>query len=114
ELMPAEAEIPRYLGGAMPAGLEVNAADLAIALKAAAGTHSVRRLALELNLDEIIVRYTIARLRAAGLVEIIGRDDTMPDPSSLPPPSLSKTGPIPGSPNSTPSGQPRYWRGRKI
>ncbi len=37
ELMPSEADIPRYQGGAIPAGLEVSAADLSVALKASSG-----------------------------------------------------------------------------
>ncbi len=119
ELVPSGAEIPRYLGGSIPAGLEVTAADLAVALKAAAGTHSVRRLARELNLDETMVGYTIARYRAVGLMEMVGRDETLPDATDkLPAPPADSVAPkndsIPGSPTSTPSAQPRYWRGRKI
>ena len=126
ELMPEEIEIPRYLGGSIPAGLEVSAADLAIALKAAAGSMSVRRLASELSLDEITVRYTVARLRAAGLMEMNGVDTTeiapVAKPPALPPP-LAAAAPvaapvpdeIPGAPNNTAaSTKPRYWRGRRI
>jgi len=120
ELMPEEAEIPRYLGGSIPAGLELGAADLAVALKASPGTLSVRRLALELSLDETMVRYTIARFRAAGLMEIVGREANIPAlqsrPATSPLPSVTNNDSVPGSPNSAPStpGQPRYWRGRKI
>jgi len=120
ELMPTDAEIPRYLGGAIPSGLEVSAADLAIALKASSGTHSVRALATELNLDEAMVRYAIARFRAAGLVEIVGTDPTVSLAPKPAPPAISAQPPpvkqedVPGSPVSAPTGQPRYWRGRKI
>lgn len=120
ELMPTEADIPRYLGGAIPAGLEVGAGDLAIALKASSGTHSVRRLATELSLDPTMVRYTIARLRAAGLMEILGQDETIaaePEPLPPPPPTPPVAPPqdsIPGSPTAAPTNQPRYWRGRRI
>lgn len=120
ELMPTGGDIPRYLGGAIPAGLEVGAADLAIALKASSGTHSVRMLAAELNLEEATVRYTIARFRAAGLMDIVGTDET-PVPHSKPAPPAPRAADsptpqesVPGSPVSAPGAQPRYWRGRKI
>ena len=122
ELMPSEADIPRYQGGAIPAGLEVSAADLSVALKASSGNLSVRRLAIELNLDETMVRYVIARFRAAGLIEIVGQDDDLPAlprrPPELPPPSAptaqSPEAPAGTSDSSAPSTQPRYWRGRRI
>ncbi len=123
ELMPHEAEIPRYLGGAIPGGMEVSAADLAVALKAAAGTHSVRRLAVELSLDETMVRYTIARYRAAGLMEIVGRDENLPElpeveNNHVPPTNNhhpARPDEVPGGPAShQPHSQPRYWRGRKV
>jgi hypothetical protein len=123
ELIPSASDMPRYLGGAIPPGLEVTAADLAVALKASAGAYSVRRLAGELNLDEVMVCYTIARYRAVGLMEIVGRDETVVDANAQlsEPPAISPSEPVapkndsvPGSPNSAPSAQPRYWRGRKI
>ncbi len=120
ELVPSVADIPRYLGGAIPAGLEVSAADLAVALKASSGTHSVRRLAMELSLDETMVAYTIARLRAAGLMEIVGRDETVSDaplPPPTPPPAAvvpPKRDEVPGSPTGATSAAPRFWRGRRI
>lgn len=120
ELMPTAADIPRYQGGAIPAGLEVSAADLSVALKASTGTHSVRRLAIDLNLDETMVRYVIARFRAAGLIEIVGRDENLPPlpnraEETLAAPQADNDVPAPpGSPNSPSSSQPRYWRGRRI
>jgi hypothetical protein len=122
ELIPADNEVPRYLGGALPTDLELGVADLAIAMKSSAGTMSVRRLARELSLDDLMVRYTVARFRAAGLMEIVGtiEDDDEPQPSAPPPPSAPTTiAPPPrtgdaGSPSAGPSAGPRYWRGRKI
>jgi hypothetical protein len=123
ELVPAVEEIPRYLGGALPAELELGAADLAIALKASTGNLSVRRLTIALGLDETMVRYTIARFRAAGLMEIVGVEENVPDlptqsgttstpsPASAPPPATRGDA---GSPSAGPSAGPRYWRGRKI
>ena len=115
ELVPAENEVPRYLGGALPTDLELGAADLAIAMKSSTGNLSVRRLARELGLDEMMVRYTIARFRAAGLMDMVGvAEDTAEAPAPpttiAPPP---RTG-DPGSPSAGPSAGPRYWRGRKI
>jgi hypothetical protein len=119
ELFPADNEVPRYMGGALPTDLELGVADLAIAMKSSTGTMSVRRLARELSLDDLMVRYTIARFRAAGLMEIVGTiDDDEPQPSApssapttiAPPP---RTG-YAGSPSAGPSAGPRYWRGRKI
>ena len=119
ELVPAHNEVPRYLGGALPQDLELGAADLAIAMKSSTGTMSTRRLARELGLDEMMVGYTIARFRAAGLMDIVGtiEDDVAPAPVAAPPATIApppRTG-DPGSPTSTgPSTGPRYWRGRKI
>jgi hypothetical protein len=119
ELVPAENEIPRYMGGAVPTDMELSAADLAVAMKSSAGNISVRRLARELNLDETMVRYTIARFRAAGLMDIVGvSNEELPEPTNnshhtiAPAPRNADPG-APVSPPST-SGQPRYWRGRKI
>jgi hypothetical protein len=119
ELVPVSNEVPRYLGGALPSDLELGAADLLIAMKCAPGAHSVAWLARDLNLDERMVSYTVARFRAAGLMEIVGVADDVPEeaevsPASstiVPPPRTSDSGPVP---NPTPSAGPRYWRGRKI
>ena len=110
ELVPADNEVPRYLGGALPTDLELSAADLAVAMRSSAGNMSVRRLTRELGLDDLMVRYTIARFRAAGLMEIVGTiDDDIPAaPSTIAPPIRSSDA---GAPSSS---QPRYWRGRKI
>jgi hypothetical protein len=108
ELMPDLSDIPRYQGGAIPAGLELNAADLAVALRSAAGTQSVSQLAAALNLDETTVCYTVARFRAAGLIDIVGQAESVPD-------AVAPAVPPPVSPKATaPVAQPRYWRGRKI
>jgi len=118
ELIPAGNEVPRYLGGVLPADLELGAADLAVAMKSSAGNMSTHRLARELGLDETMVRYTIARFRAAGLMEIVGTIDDEPEPQAAPPPPASTTASPPrgdaGSPGTGPSAGPRYWRGRKI
>ena len=107
ELIPAPNEVPRYLGGALPSDLELGAADLAIAMKSSTGTISARRLARELSLDELMVGYTVARFRAAGLMDIVGTiDDDEPPPTIAPPP---RTADAPA-----PSSGPKYWRGRKI
>jgi hypothetical protein len=121
ELVPAPNEVPRYLGGALPPDLELGAADLAIAMKSSTGTTSARRLARELGLDEMMVGYTIARFRAAGLMDIVG---TLNDEPEAPPapsaPAAPRTAIAPtprgdaGSPSAGPSTGPRYWRGRKI
>jgi len=80
-----------------------------------------------LNLDETMVRYTIARFRAAGLMEIVGREEVianLPAPAlatqqqpmstaKVTPPATKTTG-ITGAPPSPPSTQPRYWRGRRL
>jgi len=107
ELMPADRDIPKYKGGAIPAGLEVSAAELAIALKASNGTSSTQQLAEELNLDILMVRYTVARFCAAGLMEITGYESAG---TQVAPP------PIPGASTSEQpaSDQPKYWRGRRI
>ncbi len=122
ELVPGENEIPRYLGGALPADLELGAADLLIAMKSSAGTQSVGQLSTELGLDKTMVSYTIARFRAAGLMEIVGvaESSTTPSPTpatTSPPPATIAPPPRtgdPGSPSAGPSTGPRYWRGRKI
>lgn len=124
ELMPGDREIPKYMGGAIPAGLEVSAAELAVALKSANGTHSTAQLAAELNLDILTVRYTVARFRAAGLMEMseegpvmIGADPVAP---SAPPPPLPHKDQTPVAGTGAPTGQeipsaaPKYWRGRRI
>jgi len=117
ELVPADNEVPRYLGGALPTDLELGAADLAVAMKASAGNMSVARLTRELGLDGLMVRYTIARFRAAGLMDIVGTIDddvsAASPPSTIAPPPRTVDPGAPVSPASS-SGQPRYWRGRKI
>jgi len=117
ELVPAENEIPRYLGGTLPADLELSAADLAIAMKSSTGTSSARQLARELSLDETMVRYAIARFRAAGLMEIVGATESEeplpPAPSPTAPPPTIAPPPRSGDTGSLGTG-PRYWRGRKI
>lgn len=120
ELMPNEHDIPHYVGGAMPSSLEVTAADLAVAMKASAGAMSAAHLAQELGLDLMAVRYSIARFRAVGLMELReGAPKAEPvQPSPEQEISLPKTeapSPVPTAPASetTPS-QPRYWRGRRI
>jgi len=110
ELMPADRDIPKYKGGAIPAGMEVSAAELAIALKASNGTFSTKQLADELNLDILMVRYTIARFCAAGLMEITGYESAVSQSSE---PAASTPPPIPGAPVST-DPAPKYWRGRRI
>lgn len=121
ELVPALNEVPRYMGGAIPAEMQLGAAELAIAMRSSSGTESVRKIASILNLDETMVRYTIARFRAAGLMDIVGTVDleTESNPAassiSAPPPAPAKSPDVPGSPSaSSGGGQVRYWRGRKI
>jgi hypothetical protein len=123
ELMPAENEIARYLGGAIPNGFEVNAAELAVAMKASSGTLGTAHLAHVLQLDLTMVRYTLARFRAIGLVEI--REDTT-DPWHAPAAPVAapehhmpeehhdERPEVPGAPSTAPSSQPRYWRGRRM
>jgi len=111
ELMPRSREIPKYMGGAIPAGLEVSAAELAVALKSASGTLSTQQLAEELNLDLLLVRYTVARFRAAGLMEMAEReseDQNEPEQHEQTPVAGTSQTPEPTS------SQPKYWRGRKI
>jgi len=117
ELVPTENEVPRYMGGALPTDLELGAADLAVAMKSSNGNLSARQLARELGLDELMVRYAIARFRAAGLMDIVGVAEDTPQPSSAPAPTTIAPPPRtgdPGSPSAGPSAGPRYWRGRKI
>lgn len=108
ELMPASDETPQYIGGTIPASLEVSASDLAVAMKASSGTLSVERLAHELQLDLLVVRYAIARFRAVGLMNMVASAPPLAEEVSEP-----VTEPAPASPPPT-GGQPRYWRGRKI
>jgi len=112
ELMPADRDIPKYKGGAIPAGLEVSAAELAVALKSSNGTASTRQLADELGLDILMVRYTVARFRAADLMEMAGADSG----NHVEPVQHEQT-PVAGTsqtPEPTSSTQPKYWRGRRI
>jgi len=114
ELVPADNEVPRYLGGALPTDMELSAADLAVAMKSSAGNMSVQRLVRELSLDDLMVRYTIARFRAAGLMEIVGTiegEELPPAPNTIAPPPRTGNATAPSAP---PSAGPRYWRGRKI
>jgi hypothetical protein len=127
ELMPGDREIPKYMGGAIPAGLEVSAAELAVALKSSNGTHTTQQLADELHLDILMVRYTVARFRAAGLMEMAEVGLYTPEPSAPvaePPPAPPA---VPGQPDHktfvagtsqtpepTTSTKPKYWRGRLI
>ena len=129
ELMPGDREVPKYMGGAIPVGLEVSAAELAVALKSANGAASTQQLAADLNLDILMVRYTVARFRAAGLMEISGQElpgvDLSPAvpssatasyPAQIPGPGGSQT-PVAGTsqtPEPTTSAQPKYWRGRRV
>jgi hypothetical protein len=120
ELMPNEHDIPHYLGGAMPPSFEVTAADLAVAMKSSAGAMTTAHLAQELGLDLMAVRYTIARFRAVGLMEL--REGALKtEPIPLPPereialPKTEMPSPMPTAPVSeTTVSQPRYWRGRRI
>jgi len=111
ELMPRDREVPKYMGGAIPAGLEVSAAELAVALKSADGLLSTQQLAEELNVDLLMVRYTVARFRAAGLMEMAGLESEIQGESAP-----HEQTPVAGT-SQTPesaSAQPKYWRGRKI
>jgi hypothetical protein len=121
ELIPLPNEIPHYLGGVLPASFEVTAPELAVAMKAASGRLSVSSLASQLGLDLAMVGYTVARFRAAGLMDLLsGTDDSGPETEAGPPPpsiSARPTEPLPPTPGATPGktgSQPRYWRGRRI
>jgi len=111
ELMPRDREVPKYMGGAIPAGLEVSAAELAVALKSADGLLSTQQLAGELNLDLLMVRYTVARFRAAGLMEMAGLESAIHGGTAP-----REQTPVAGTSQASESisAQPKYWRGRKI
>jgi hypothetical protein len=113
ELMPEGRDIPKYQGGAIPAGLEVSAAELAVALKSSSGTASTQQLADELNLDILMVRYTVARFRAAGLMEIMGQSTGTQDHAGQVQPEQT---PVAGTSQGEEhvSSQPKYWRGRRV
>lgn len=113
ELMPQGHDIPKYQGGAIPAGLEVSAAELAVALKSSTGIASTQQLADELNLDILMVRYAVARFRAAGLMEIIGQGQAIQDYAAS---GQHAQTPVPGTSQApeAASAQPKYWRGRRI
>jgi hypothetical protein len=113
ELMPTNLDIPKYKGGSIPAGLEVSAAELAVALKSSTGTVSTQQLARELNLDILMVRYTVARFRAAGLMEIAGQEIGSHDHAE---PGQHEQTPVAGTSQApeASSSQPKYWRGRRI
>jgi len=104
ELMPQDQEIPHYLGGAIPNDFEVNAAELAVAMKSSAGMLSTTALSFELGLDLMAVRYTVARFRAIGLMELKPEAPEVTAPPVEPEPAAPPVN----------SAQPRYWRGRRI
>jgi hypothetical protein len=119
ELIPQPHEIPHYLGGALPAGFEVSASELAVAMRSAAGNLPIARLAQEFGLDQAMVAYTVARFRAAGLMQMVegvpGQETGVAQTPGLakPPPAPNVT-PTPGAQPSAGGSQPRYWRGRRI
>jgi hypothetical protein len=112
ELMPGPRDIPKYLGGAIPAGFEVSAAELAVALKSSTGNMTAEQLSADLNLDLLMVRYTSARFCAAGLMEVA--QSTAPAPTPSAPASASESVQVPGGHTDSTSTAPKFWRGRRI
>ena len=115
ELMPGPRDIPKYLGGAIPAGFEVSAAELAIALKSSTGNLTAEQLAADLNLDLLMVRYTAARFRAAGLMEVTVTSSSPAAPTATAAaPSAPESVQVPGGHTDSTSTAPKFWRGRRI
>ncbi len=70
ELIPESTDVPKFIGGTAPEGFEFTQEEISYALQCAEGKLTLKALAIELKVPEPQVAVTIARFRAAGLMQV--------------------------------------------